>query len=78
MNKYAFFVSEHTVIRYVVEAENPTEAEKLLDVWIDRHTDQVRYDMDKYSDSEWEIDYDGETNEDPDVTRKWMDEESRI
>lgn len=78
MNKYAFFVSEHNVIRYVVEAEDPTEAETLLNDWIDRHTDQVCYDMDKYANSEWDVDYDGETDEDLDVTRKWMDEESRI
>lgn len=75
MKNYAFFISEHNVVRYIVEAETEREAEELLNDWIDGHTEQIANEMDR-SYPGWDIDYDGETTEAPDITKGWRHEEA--
>ena len=75
MNNYAFYISEHNVARYVVEAATQREAEQLLNEWLDTHTEQVAYELDR-SFPGWDIDCEGETDESPDITKGCLNEDT--
>lgn len=53
MAKFVFELKETSAVYYTVEADDKIDAGRLFDLWVNSHTEDVNYDLDKHGSCEW-------------------------